>query len=128
MALCVCFNIYSAKKKKRRNPEGYLIRKALKIYIVRLIHSLIYLSEFPDKYLLNIYVYVCVGYQVQLFVTPWTVVFQAPLSMEFSSQKYWNRFPFPTPGDLLDSGIKPMSLASPALARGFFITCHMGNY
>ena len=40
---------------------------------------------------------------VQLFVTPWTVVVQAPLSMELSRQEYWNRLPFPSPGDLLIS-------------------------
>ncbi|ELR58856.1 hypothetical protein M91_15770, partial [Bos mutus] len=47
---------------------------------------------------------------------------QAPLSMGFSRQEYWNRFPFPTPGDLPNPGIKPSSLASPALASGFFTT------
>ena len=52
---------------------------------------------------------------VQLFATPWTVASQAPLSMEFSRQGDWSGLPFPTAGDLPDSGIKPMSLASPAL-------------
>ena len=42
-----------------------------------------------------------------LFATLWTVVRQAPLSMEFSRQEYWNRLPFPSPGDLLDPGIRP---------------------
>ena len=37
---------------------------------------------------------------IRLFVTPWTVARQAALSMEFSRQKYWSRFPVPTPGDL----------------------------
>ena len=37
---------------------------------------------------------------------------QAPLSMGFSRQEYWSRLPFPPPGDLLDSGIKPGSPAS----------------
>ena len=46
---------------------------------------------------------------VWLFVTPWTVAYQAPLSMEFSSQEYWSELPFPFPGDLPDSGIKPGS-------------------
>ena len=55
-------------------------------------------------------------------VTPWTVAHQAPLSMEFSSQEYWSRLPFPPPGDLPYSGIEPSSLASPALAGGFFTT------
>jgi len=52
---------------------------------------------------------------VQLFATPWTVPHQAPLSMEFSRQEYWSRLPFPSPGDLPDPGISPMSPASPAL-------------
>ena len=49
---------------------------------------------------------------VQHFVTPWTVAGQAPLSMEFSRQEYWNGLPFPSPGDLPDPGIET---ASPAL-------------
>ena len=40
--------------------------------------------------------------------------------MGFSSQECWSGLPFPTPGDLLDSGIEPASLMSPALAGGFF--------
>ena len=44
--------------------------------------------------------------------TPQTVVHQAPLSMEFSKQDCWSGLPFPSPGDLLDPGIKP---GSPAL-------------
>ena len=53
---------------------------------------------------------------------PWTVACQAPLSMGFSRQEYWNRLPFPYPGDLSDPGIESMSLTSPALAGGFFTT------
>ena len=34
-----------------------------------------------------------------LFVTPWTLAYQAPLSMGFSRQEYWSRLPFPPPGD-----------------------------
>ena len=37
-------------------------------------------------------------YCVQLFVTPWTVACQAPLSTEFSRQEYWSGVPFPIPG------------------------------
>ena len=48
---------------------------------------------------------------VRLFVTPWIVAYQAPLSMEFSSQEYRSGFPFPTPGNLPDPGIKPRSPA-----------------
>ena len=53
---------------------------------------------------------------VQLIVTPWTVVHQAPLSMGFPRQEYWSGLPFPSPGDLPDPGIEP---ASPALAGRF---------
>ena len=48
----------------------------------------------------------------QLFVTPWTVAHQAPLSMGFSRQEYWNGQPFPSPGGLLNPRIEP---GSPAL-------------
>ena len=58
---------------------------------------------------------------------PMTVAFQAPLSMEFSRQEYWSGLPCPTPGDLPDPGIKPMSLASPALVGGFFTTALPGK-
>ena len=57
---------------------------------------------------------------VQLFVTPWTVAFQAPLSMEFLKQEYWSGLSFPTPGDLPNQGIEHASLASPALGGRFF--------
>ena len=49
---------------------------------------------------------------VRLFVTPWTIARQAPLSMEFSRREYWSGLPFPSPGDLLDPG---MEFRSPAL-------------
>ena len=45
-------------------------------------------------------------------MTPWTVAYQAPQSMEFSRQEYWPGLPFPSPGDLPDPGIEP---GSPAL-------------
>ena len=51
-----------------------------------------------------------------------TVAPQAPLSMGFSRQEYWNGVPFPPQGDLPDPGIEPESLAPPALADGFFTT------
>ena len=60
--------------------------------------------------------------RVQLFVTPWTVAHQVPLSMGFSRQEYWSGLPFPTPVDLPNSGIEPASPVSPPLAGGFFTT------
>ena len=51
--------------------------------------------------------------------TPWTVAPQAPLSMGFSRQEYWNGLPCSPPGDLPNRGIKPKS---PYIAGGFFTT------
>ena len=50
------------------------------------------------------------------FAAPWTVAHQASLSMGFSRLEYWSGLPFPPLGDFSDSGIKPMSPVSPALA------------
>ena len=51
--------------------------------------------------------------------TPWTVAYQAPLSMGFSRQEYWSGLPFSSPGDLPDPRIEPIS---PGLVGGFFTT------
>ena len=45
--------------------------------------------------------------RVRLFATPWTVAYQASLSMGFSRQGYWSGLLFPSPGDLPDPGIEP---------------------
>ena len=60
--------------------------------------------------------------RVQLLVTLWTVVHQAPLSMEFSRQEYWSGLPCPPPGDLPCPGIEPGSVMPPASAGGFLTT------
>ena len=52
---------------------------------------------------------------IQLFLTPWTVIHQAPLSVGFSQQQWWSALPCPPPGDLPDPGIEPGSPASPVL-------------
>ena len=67
---------------------------------------------------------------VQLFVILWTVAHQAPLSMGFSRQEYWNGLPCHPPGDLPDPGIK---FRSPVLAGWFSTTSttwetHLLNY
>ena len=58
---------------------------------------------------------------------PWTVARQAPLSMEFFRQGYWSGLPFPTPGDLPDLGIEPVSPVSPSLTVGIFLLSHLGS-
>ena len=57
--------------------------------------------------------------RAQLFVTLWTVAYQAPPSMEFSRQEYWSGLPFSSLGDLPSPEIEPMSAA---MAGGFFMT------
>ena len=57
---------------------------------------------------------------VQLFVTRRTVAHEVPLSMGSSSQEYWSALPCPSPGDLPEPGMEPVSLMSPALAGAFF--------
>ena len=59
---------------------------------------------------------------VWLFETHWTAAHQAPLSMWFSRQEYWNGLSCPPPGDLPNPGNESASLMSPALAGGFFTT------
>ena len=67
---------------------------------------------------------VCELNHVQLFVTPWTVARQAPLSLGFPRQEYWAGLPFPSLEDLPNSGIEPVS---PAPADVFFITVPPGK-
>ena len=73
----------------------------------------------PGLLLVTVSVHVKSLSHVQLFVTPWTLARQAPLSMGFFRQECWSGLPFPSPGDLPDPGIEP---ASPALTGGFFTT------
>ena len=59
------------------------------------------------------------GHEPFLTLMPWTVAYQAPLSMGFSRQEYWSGLPCPPPGDLPDPGVEP---ESPALAGRVFTT------
>ena len=62
--------------------------------------------------------------RVRLFATPRTVARQAPPSMGFSRQEYWNGLPFSSPGDLPNPGIKP---TSPALQADALTSEPPGN-
>ena len=55
------------------------------------------------------------------FVTPWTAAHQAPLSVEFSRQEYWNGLPFLSLEIFLTQGWNP-HLESLASAGRFFTT------
>ena len=45
-----------------------------------------------------------------ILCAPWTIQ-----SMEFSRPEYWSGWPFPSPGDLSNSGIEPSSPALQAI-------------
>ena len=62
--------------------------------------------------------------RVQLFATPWTVACQAPQSMRFSRQEYWNGLLCLPPGDLPPPGIEP---ASPASQADSLPLSHLGS-
>ena len=65
--------------------------------------------------------------RVWLFVTPWTVAYQAPPSMGFSRQEYWSGLPLPSPGDLPDPGIEPGSPSLQADALPYELPGKPGN-
>ena len=89
--------------------------RALEICIGFSLYLWLYTKLFMHRVKLHEWKCVC----AQLHnATPWQVL----LSMGFPRQGYWSRFPFPSPGDILDPGIEPISLASPALAGRFFTT------
>ena len=95
-------------------------------------------QELPDvqarfRIYIYIYTYVCVNIymyecmlscfsHVWLCEIPWSAALQVPLSMGFSRQECWSGLPFPSPGDLPNSGIEPGSFKSPSLADRFFTT------
>ena len=57
---------------------------------------------------------------VRLFVTPWGIAYQAPLSMGFSRQEYWSVLPCLPPWDLPTQESNPSLLCLLPLAGGFF--------
>ena len=65
---------------------------------------------------------------LQLLESPCTEARQTPLSMGFSRQEYWSGLPFPSPGDLHDQGIKPRSLAAPALQVDSLLLSQRGSH
>ena len=68
-----------------------------------------FFSWFDSSFFLCVLSHFCC---VRLFVTPWAVACQAPLSMGFSKQEYRSGLPFLPPGELLNPGIEPSSPVS----------------
>ena len=65
---------------------------------------------------------------IRLFATPWTVAHEASLSMGFSKPEYWSGLPCPSPGDLPDPGIEPVSPVAPALQADCLLLSHWGSW
>ena len=82
-------------------------------WVIRFGHDL---GSKPPPY---IYFHACMLSHVWLFATPWTVAHHASLPMGIPKQGYWIGFTCPSPRELADSGIEPVS---PALAGKFFTT------
>ena len=61
------------------------------------------------------------------FSTPWTVVGQAPLSIGFPRQEYWNELPFPPPRDLPNPEMETVSPVSTALQANSLLLSHWGR-
>ena len=85
--------LYARQEKKK-------VEKITNLYIVPL-NTILDISQF-----MKVKLKVKSLSHVQLFVTPWTVAYQALPPMGFSSQEYWSELPFPSPGDCPDSGIE----------------------
>ena len=62
-------------------------------------------QNLPTVFLTFCYCCCLATHSCQLFATPWTAAHQAPPSMGFPRQEYWSGLPFPSPGDLSNSGI-----------------------
>ena len=108
-------------------------QRSIRFYVVKFLENSICIKILQHIHIglhmcVCVYIYthkcvcVCVCSVAQLFATPWTLAHQAPLSLEFSRQEYWSGLPFHTSEDLLDSGIKSIPLASPALTGRLFTT------
>ena len=75
----------------------------LKLYL-----NLIYVWQLKKK---NLFLLFRHWVQCDYFVTPWTVAHQAPLSLRFPRQEYWDGLLFRFLRDLPDWGIEPGSRA-----------------
>ena len=87
-------------------------------HVVAVPEHCLLLKSRPLKYLFALEIVSCVVCAqmlrcVRIFATPWVVACLAHLCMEFSSQRCWSGFPFPSSGGLPDPKIEPMSTGSP---------------
>ena len=105
--------------------ESYIIRHICAILIVYNYQSTFLMLSFILFYkilkLFYTYWFIFFSFQI-LCISNSCISHKASLFMGFSRQEYWSGLPFPTPGDLPDSGIEFVSLMSLALTGRFFTT------
>ena len=113
---------------RARSPNHWTTSEFLSVFennwLVNFLNLFLFLANFLMNcfcFLFSISVHAYTLGCVWLFANPWTVAHQAPSSIVFSQQEYWNGLPFPPPGNLLDPGIK---LASPALQIDALLLSH----
>ena len=103
----------STAKNKVINLKKIFLSKSLIRYKEEVNHSIFTVHkiflDYPVKMFTDYNGHVKSFSCVRLFVTPWTVAYQASPSLGFSRQEYWNGLLFPSPGDLPDPGIEPGS-------------------
>ena len=85
-------------KAGKRKLAGLCSAKSLWLFLAE---SLLVTKNLSTSYWVHAQLLIC----VRLFVTPWTVASQAPLSMGFTRQGYWSWLPFSFPGDLSAQGL-----------------------
>ena len=128
------FYCYLKPNKLFGQPNRFLIFSVSKLYLWPYLSSLLFLGHLhvPGKVLGSwpvsslTWVDACMRAKSlqsgSTLCDPITVAHQAPLSMEFFWQEYWSGLPFPSPWDLPNPGIEPVSLLSPALQVSSFTT------
>ena len=130
--ICSCVHVYVSERERERDLTCWTLASICQLWESFHIISLVTFSTllpffFNSKLDGGLAVPVLLissSVVCNTFETPWTVAYQAPLSMGFSKQEYWSGLPFPSLGDLPGPGIEPMS---PALTSMFFTTESPGN-
>ena len=98
------------------------VNSSILSFLWLIFHSCVYIYTYIHTYI-HTHMYMPSHFShAGLFENPWAIGCQAPLSMESCRQEYCSGLPCPSPEDLLDPGVEPESLMSPALAALFFTT------